>query len=369
MKQSNIRFVTLFPNCPNVGLVKDVGQIPYVLGKLENNIETKLVSSEIDFEGANIDKVKGLTIEKVPCVLHNAGITGCLYLLKNAKNIDWLNIYHGGRRCYYWTKLYKFLNPGGKVYIKMDLNYEGCRRYKENRRERKIFLKTSKVADIVSVESEKIQKLVKENTGFDVKILTNGYIDVAETALTDIQKEKIFITVGRLGTPEKATDLLLEAFAQSASEHDWKLKLVGTVEEQFNIYIKEYFEKYPELKNRVIFTGPIYEREKLYAEYRSARTFVLPSLWEASPLVGPEALYNGCRMILSDVIPPIKELTNDLKYGMTVKTGDIESLADALLRETRREYSDAEVHEIQQYAKENLMWNSICQRLYKMLVN
>ncbi len=35
--------------------------------------------------------------------------------------------------------------------------------------------------------------------------------------------------------------------------------------------------------------------------------------------MGPEALHNGCRMILSDTIPPIEELTGNLAYGEVVK--------------------------------------------------
>lgn len=362
-----IRFCTLYPKGTSVEFYKDTGQIPNTLGK-RDDVEATMVCCYATKQEAAEKGMTGFRYEQIPMLLNNQFITGLLYIWKNARQVDCFNFYHGGRRCYYWTKWYKFLNPKGKVYIKMDLNYEGCRRYKENKKERKIFLRTSKAADVVSVESEKIQKLVKENTGFDAKIVTNGYINVPKNVLADIRKENVFITVGRLGTPEKATDLLLEAFAKTASEHDWKLKLVGTVKEEFNPFIETYFEKYPELKNRVIFMGPIYERKKLYAEYRAARTFVLPSLWEASPLVGPEALCNGCRMILSSVIPPIKELTNDLEFGTTVKTGDVDSLAGALLQETKREFSHEEVLEIQQYAKKNLMWDSICQRLYEMLI-
>lgn len=116
-----IHFVTLFPNCPNYGLVKDVGQIPHSLGMIIPELEAELVSGKIDVKGDYLESVNGLKLTSIPyCV--NDFVSGVIYLLKNAKLIDWLNIYHGGRRCYYWTKLYKVLNPNGRVYLKLDLD-------------------------------------------------------------------------------------------------------------------------------------------------------------------------------------------------------------------------------------------------------
>lgn len=362
--KKDIRFVTLYPNCPNFGIVKDVGQIPYTLNKKEG-IKAGIASSYIDEKGEHSQFLNDMEVYKLGG--KNQFIEGCLFILKYAKEIDWLNFFHGGRKCYYWTKLYKFLNPNGKVYLKMDLSYEGSKRYAEDQREKKIFTKTASVIDIVSVECKKIQSYVKEITGIDVEWIPNGYIDIDEEKIRLIKRENAFITVGRLGTPEKATDVLLEAFAQSASKHDWVLKLVGPIEEEFKPYIENYYKKYPELKSRVVFVGAINDRIQLYEEYRTARVFVLPSRWEASPLVGPEALYNGCRMILSDSIPPIDELTNNLQYGSVVKKESVESLASALIEETNREYSKDEHMSISKYARENLLWDVITMRLYELM--
>ena len=194
----------------------------------------------------------------------NQTLTGLLYLLTHARKIDWLNVYHGGRHCYYWIKLYKLLNPKGKVYLKLDLSYAGCEMYQNSeKKERNIFEKTAAVSDIVSVESKKIKKLTAEFTKQNIRVVPNGYINEAET-IPQVNREKQFITVGRLGTPEKATDILLEAFAQSANSHDWTLKLVGSVAQDFQTWLEDFYNRYPEIKERIIFTGPIYEREALY---------------------------------------------------------------------------------------------------------
>lgn len=54
-----------------------------------------------------------------------------------------------------------------------------------------------------------------------------------------LERDKTFITVGRLGTTEKATELLLRAFANTKDRHTWNLKLVGPVEDSFKEEIKK----------------------------------------------------------------------------------------------------------------------------------
>lgn len=368
MNKTKKEFVVLFPNCPNIGLVKDVGQIPYVLGKNYDDINTRLASCKIEIGGADYNRVEGMEIVQIPVILKNEIITGLVYILKNAGKVDWFNFYHGGRRVYYWAKLYKFLNRKGKVYLKLDLNYDGCRKLSESKKELKIFEKTAKIVDIVSVESEQIRELCKRFTDIDIEVICNGYVDNTGTEVSnESEREKCFITVGRLGTYEKATDLLLEAFAQSAAEHDWKLKLVGTVEPSFEKEKEAFYQKYPQLKERVIFTGAISDKKKLYEAYSGARVFVLPSRYEGFPLVGPEALHCGCRMILSDAVPPVRELTNNGEYGSVVKKDDVASLKETLIQESRRAYSVSEVRGIIRYAEEKLSWDRICAHLYELM--
>lgn len=363
-----MNFCTLYPRGSAVEFYKDVGQIPYTLGK-KDEVQSKLVCCYATPEEVKERGLADLQYEQISMVLGNQTITGLLYILKHARHVDWFNFYHGGRHTYYWCKLYKFLNPKGKVYLKLDLSYDGCRKYSSSAKEIKIFEKSVGIADIVSVESEKIKGLAEKFTTKKLTVVPNGYIGVENKATNNKPKrKKEFITVGRLGTYEKATDILLEAFAQSSTKHDWTLKLVGSIEPSFLPQKEEFFKKYPELNGRVEFTGPIYDREALYSEYQTARVFVLPSRYEASPLVGPEALGNGCRIILSDTIPPIKELTNDMRFGSVVKADDVESLRVILVEESQRYYCDSESVEISEYASKNLSWECICDRLYKLML-
>ena len=368
MRQCKIRFVTLFPNCPNVGLVKDVGQIPYVLGQLENGIETKLVSSEINFEGENIDKVKGLVIEKFPYVLKSIELTGCLYLLKHAKEIDWLNIYQCGRKTYLWTKLYKLLNPNGKVYLKLDLDFVSCDIYEKNERERKLFSKVLGSMDLVSVESKAVLERIKKYADRDIKLISNGYCDADGFVDVTGEREDVFITVGRLGTEQKATEVLLEAFAKGAEQHNWNLILVGSIEQAFNSVIEKFFLEHPDLVHRVKFEGIINRRDELYHKYSKAKVFVLPSRWESFALVGPEALSCGCRIIISDQVPPMYEVTGEGKYGQIIPVDNVEDLATAMVEATKKTYTSQEAQEIANYAKEHFSWMKICEKLQQYII-
>ena len=121
------------------------------------------------------------------------------------------------------------------------------------------------------------------------------------------------------------------------------------------------------MKDRVFFEGPIYEKKKLYELYNTARVFILPSRWEGFPLVGPEAAHCGCRMILTDIIPPIKELTDNQRYGISIKTNDVEAIKKAIIEETHRVVDENEPTMISEYAEKELSWDGICRKLVEFM--
>lgn len=366
MRKDTISFVTLYPRGTNVELAKDVGQIPYALGKYKD-IDSSLACCFVEQDGANKSVLEGLSFHKLKTVLKSPSISGLVFLLKNSKSIDWLNIYHCGRRAYYWTKVYKFLNPQGKVYLKLDLDFMSCDVFDSNEKERKLFKKVTGAIDLVSVESQAVLDRIQKYAGCELKLISNGYNELDEEIDFTGSRENRFITVGRLGTEQKATDVLLEAFVKTADKHNWILELVGTVEPEFEPVKQKFYEENPGMKERVIFTGPISDRSKLYYKYAQSKVFVLPSRWESFALVGPEALSCGCRMILSEGIPPMYEVTNNEKYGRIVPIDNADVLADAMLEATKHEYNEEEVKEIVAYAKEHFSWGKICEKLYDYL--
>ena len=357
------RFVTLHPSGTNVDLIKDEGQIPYTLCA-NHNVDAAIVACHIDRKTANLKSVKGLKVSHFPLLVNNA-LTGAVYLLFNARKIDWLNIYFAGRQAYCWTKLYKCLNPKGHVYLKLDMDFRGCSLYEESEKERAVFRRNTEIVDIVSVESEAVKNRIQKYAAKDILLIENGISRLDFNPKVDQPRENVFITVGRLGTRQKATEILLQAFADSADRHDWKLKLVGKVDEKFKPYIDMFFQKHPELKNRVIFTGEIKDREQLYGEYCRAKVFVLPSRWESFGLSCGEALCCGCRLILTDTIPPAKEMTNNGRYGKIIEAENVDALTKELLNAVKQEYDQQQVDELVKYANEQFSWERVCKKLYR----
>ena len=74
-----------------------------------------------------------------------------------------------------------------------------------------------------------------------VKYLPNGFFsDLADVDLSKIKKEKIILTVGRIGTYPKNTELLIESLIELENDlKDWKVYLVGPMTEDFKNMVEQ----------------------------------------------------------------------------------------------------------------------------------
>src|SRR5437667_12827629 len=94
-------------------------------------------------------------------------------------------------------------------------------------------------------------------------------------------REKIILFVGRVH-PEKGVHVLVKTFASQASTvfADWKLMIVGPVENKFGGGGASYFNSLAisaaEVSNQVIFAGPVFDSGKLERIFRTARLFAYP---------------------------------------------------------------------------------------------
>ncbi len=294
---------------------------------------------------------------------------GMHYLKYEAESIDVLNLYHLNAASFLYERVYQKYNPLGRIYLKLDLNNKGfadCFRFTLKGMVKRAILKK---ADIVSVENTDMYEALKKRFGEKVIFLPNGYCipDTPETG----KKENILLTVGNLGTPEKATDLLLNAFAKSADHHDYTLRLIGPVMPAFEQEIDAFFQKYPHLKDRITFPGPIADRKELLSEYAKARYFLLPSRSESFGFVLLEAALCGCYLIVSDGCSAARDITNNERFGTIVPADDEKALSDALIR-LCREKPDEEAslqreNEEAAYIRQAYDWNTIIKHLYQVL--
>jgi len=364
------RFLTIFPEAQNVHLVKDVGMIPYILHK-ELNYQTALACFENDNYKYLDDQVQGLEIKFIKKTFKSTFLNVLIFILSNYRKYDVLQVYHLLRSGIVWCWFFKLLTLGkGKTYLKLDTG-ENIYSIKFSKLTKPFVLRLLTYIDLVSVESQVYQHYLNSNQvlGRDVEYIPNGFYDSGIREFIDPNlKENRILTVGRIGTYQKATEVLCEAFnIFSKTNTDWSLDIVGPIEDDFKTYIKEFFLKHPELKERINFIGAINDRFVLENYYRKAKIFALTSRSEGFPLVFLEAVKYGCYVVSTD-LPAAKEITDNEKYGKlfeidnTVELATILStvVADELINETV-------IKQIQDFGYQKFYWPKLCVQIETLL--
>lgn len=360
-----MKFVTLNPRTKNVNLVKDVGLIPYYLHSFFG-VDASVVTYQNDAEYPYIDnEVKGLKLEFIK-KRFGRQIDGMLYVLKHAKEIDVLNVYHLNTASLLAEMAYRVKNKNGKIYLKLDMSREGLRTVLLKDLRGVIKRLDIKLADVVSVETREIQKVLVDNFGDKIIYITNGCLLPDDEIDTDTNSENTILTVANFGTWEKASDTLLEAFNKSAANHDFKLKVIGKVSDDFKPYIDKFFNENPLMKNRVEFLGEIHDRNTLLREYKKAKIFTLPSRQESFGIVLVEAAYEGCYLVTTEAAAAGYDVSDNGRFGSIVKTDDVSDLSDAFTKICTDTSFDFKEHatKISAYAKSVFNWDVIVKELY-----
>ncbi len=225
-------------------------------------------------------------------------------------------------------KIYREKNPEGLVYLPLDANSAWMDRMMHKDQD---FQKLMEQVDLIGSSGRRMQRHLNKKWPWPVEYFPNGYfhpwtkLDKADYSI----KENVIRTVGRLGTEQKATDVMLEAFAAAARDMSgWKLKLIGGIEPSFDHYIESFFTKHPELKDRVIFAGKITDKTALFEEYKKAKIFSLTSILEGgTPNVVAEALHSGCVMAVTE-FDAYSDATAGGRCGMSAPIGNVDKMAD-----------------------------------------
>lgn len=319
----------------NVQLLKDRGLIPYAFHK-QLGLRVVLVSANREEHPYLEEHLKGITMEFAdPVPNDNAElgfIYGCLnYIRQNSEKMDVLFLFGAYMSYRPMLELYRSLRPDGKVYLKLDINSSwldkmGC--VKDD-----LYALLAQV-DVISAECRRMQRALCRKWPFPVVYVPNGYYPYFTIRPVDYsEKENIILTVGRIGTGQKNNETMLLAFALASVQiQDWQLRLVGTVEPSFQEFVDEFFEKFPQMRGKVVLTGPIYDKAKLWGEYRRAKVFALSSRVEGgAPNVYMESAISGCCCITSD-FDAAPDMAGDGKYGEVFPVGDYRQMAQAMVR-------------------------------------
>lgn len=214
-------------------------------------------------------------------------------------------------------------------------------------------------------ENKYHKEVIYQPNGIDIPVLSS-LNDAA--AKFSIQSNKYLLYVGRL-TREKNLHILIEAFKRSNT--DLKLLLVGG-SSHTDDYITE-LKTLANADNRIVFTGPLYDKQLLSQIYSNAFLFILPSNLEGLPIVLLEALSFGNAVLVSDIPENIEVIQNgDELFGFTFKTGEVEHLQNVLndlVNNSNQVFKMKEIGKSLVASKYN--WNNICndlERIYKDLI-
>lgn len=345
----------------NAELVKDCGVIPYLLHKKYGYDVSMVGAPGSDY--TNLSYIPGVKLEFLP---DGTVKSKTEYIQKEAGNIDCL-VLRGVYPDYIpVVDAYKKYNPIGKVFLPLDANSLYMDRIQWTDPNFQRFMGK---CDVISAAGAAMQKHLNEKWPWVIERIPNGfYLFSGEDRAVDFgKKENIILTVGRLGTEQKATQVLLEAFAGIAVQiPDWKLHLAGSVEKSFEEYLNTFWERFPGLKERICFLGQITERDALYEEYFKSKIFALTSTWEGFPNVIPEALYAG-NVIAMTKIDEYEEATWYGRCGMAAEIGDVAGFQEILLRLCR----DSNLEEMSScagvYARERYDMERIVEKLHDLL--
>lgn len=360
-----MKFYTLFLKTENVHLMKDVGQIPICL-KRDFGYDTFLVTYRNGEYPYLLNEAKGLKIQFINQSIWGKIVDGICFIWKNRKSIDVLNVYHLNLSSFVWIIFFRLVKKKrALVYLKLDANHMEIEKVQSKSPRALVKRITLRKADIVSAETVMIKEALQKYTKTEILYIPNGYLSIdASDTKSAINKENIILTVGRLGSYSKATELLVDAFIYAEIPSKWKLVLAGPMSEEFAEWIGERIKKYPEMRDRILMTGQIEDKGILREWYQKAKIFVLPSRWESFGIVLIEALLAGDYLITSDTVLAARDLIHNSDMGMIFPSGSVEELKRMLEEATARDIDwDENAKRIIKSVEGKFLWKNILQTL------
>lgn len=186
------------------------------------------------------------------------------------------------------------------------------------------------------------------------------------------EKENIIICVGRIGNHQKNTEMLLDAL-KTVDLKDWNIYMIGPITSSFDLKeegdfqtkIMKFFEERPDYKDKLIFTGMIYDMKKVFDYFNRAKVLLLTSRHEGFANVYSQGAALGCYIMSTDV-GGADVASNQWRYGLKLEQENPSMLANAI-----QELVDGELalDETQSYNIEDMSYSTrvrekLVQRLF-----
>lgn len=374
MNKKKLRMIFTMADLTEELIHKDVGNlIKYLKITNKNKIETELayLNNNKTFNDTQFVKFKKIKSFLVPfCRTHfiNRNFPMLLNTIINAKKIDILMLFHLTNISALFGIIYKFINKRGKLYIKLDMDQRFFD-YKPSKISYFLLNKFLENSDVISIESEEMHSgLTKKDKFYGVKIkdklikipnaFDENYFKEQNIKIKDFsEKDNIILTIGRLGTFQKNTEMFLEVI-KSLNLQDWKVYCVGTIEDSFQVIIESFFKENPSLKQSVFFTGPISDKKELFELYNRSKIFSLTSRFEGFATVFAEAIYFGNTVVTTNVNGAI-EATDNNKLGYITNNCAQEFTEKLEYLINHQEILENNYLKLIPYARKKFTWSSV----------
>lgn len=334
------KFLTIF-FYDDIGLqhlYKDVGSIPLGLAKYQNWDSTL---AYVNFNGQIHDSYYEKYVHLISISKGiNPFYSMIRFLWSHSKEYDVLNLYHFGKKTMLYCIVAKLRNPDICVYVKLDAGRNSLDKYL--RRESLSLYNTISNAlqkiglfpDLFTVETYSYVTKLKKLTFDRIRYLPNGiWKSLGESDnIAKINKEKVILNVGRLGSIPKNIPLLIESFAKVPKEvrNGWKLILIGSYDDHIKEVINKVIIQDSSLYESIILTGNIDNKTVLNGYYARAAIYALSSRWESFGIALLEAIHHGDFPIVTDCCDAFEDILNYNSYGRVIPNEDKKLFAEAL---------------------------------------
>lgn len=355
-KKHIVAFSALFQE---MFLSKDIFLVPYYIaketgGELTYYYINNLGNTEIP------QHHRGATLLHVET--KNEAMAMMKTIVRNARKIDVLFINGSSAKHMTAVFLYKKINPSGKVIVFGDM---------EAPQAKELYMNGFMYA---TGFSGKIKKLLTnfffhnvtyivantEAYGYMERLfIRNGWSGLLHfyplvddekfnsfgiTRKTFAEKENIMVCVGRIGNYQKNTEMLLEAL-HKVDLKDWKIYMIGPITSSFNLNdggnfqkrIDDFFDECPQHRDKLIFTGMIYDQKTLFEYYNRAKILLMTSRHEGFANVFSQAAAMGCFIVSTDV-GGADVCSNYWAFGEKLPQENSDALAEVIEKITSGDY-------------------------------
>ena len=376
MKDGKLRYTCVLTTVKMMHLYKDPCSLAYYLAETGGWESTVVYFGPQEVHHADFEKHVRLVYLGNEAVYKKKYKIAKKYLREHGADIDVLMVFNYGTVSYGLSRTVKKQNPAAIAYCKLDMRDDGFEHFNAKTPWRKLMsigeIVKSRPIDLFTVESTYFYKELLKQRVFRGRLeyLPNGVSEVGAdmSGLDALKKEKIVVTIGRLGTHQKNNELLLEAIRclhkdDASGLSDWKFVFAGPAEEDFVNEVEKFKQDMPEMADRIILTGNLDSRMEMYEICAKASIICMTSRWESFGIATVEGMYFGCCPVITEYGGVAHDqVPSDVSWGKVV-AHDATSVAAALSNFMFRDDLTRLNDQVRQFAREKFNYRMLAEKL------